>query len=1024
MTQNEQNEIVFLISKFLDNISALNGLPDLPDNLKFVISRKVNILIVSACNLDGSIDEKGNRLHSIDERDNKLRQDFLKYIKNIYANLDLLSVNVELLEESKYSISSKRPDCVWFIFNSDRYELRSSSFESWSRYNQSILDKITFYGFSILNYEQLDTLQPAVIERKDEVVGKEILVSHIWVPSKKLMYPDLHVVQKRLLSTIIVSLICGGTNNFWANLTNNWDDAIACFLGDYIELAKSNFVQKPTLIETALNKTKYFFKAHSLARKTSDLIEDSIALSKELDEINSSWDFVCRLANQNAALLKYKRLSGKDKSSFVPFRAITFAKDYQFLKQLSIKLLDAVIEGLQPNQIEKSHEIHFNSVRKNISGDLHFILFGGFSSGKSTFINTYVKLSEGMKDNILPVDALPETAVITIIKHGKVFDIDTELFDQVDLKFFSLNKHNKYLIHRDEIKAFQTWIDEGLLFLQDIKVNRFYKDYSNDGSLNAPLNTGDLDRLKEILFECDTICNSEFLLKKKTIHSIDNIRFRKKIVISKPSKIENLSEFLKNTSSLFHLLKSQPNICLRVEKVILKAPLKSLESIIFADTPGTESTTPQHHRSAINYIKKQKMSPVIYLFNDGKLSNDDSKNIDLLLELKGLRIFYVANVKIDQDDDDEEEPHEYGKNIKMFLNETLKNNYKLYLANLHTVQKTGKDRDWDDLMVDVNKCINSEHTDTLRNTLMTDVGNYIETLIKDYKKELKQVEQFEAFRKEELKRLKSLINTITSICLKFDTFLKITNLIETILTFTQSLASLETNANDSIKSLAVLTQLFMTRKGDIDKLVNTTLERLSLIGTSRLDYLNPFTYSRKKEEKLGEMKDCARNVVFISDDLADNLEKANTAIHLYLEKVLTQAQAKGSSIKKASRVTTPKKNLDCGILYESTKILSLADETPNQVLYLPWLEYQIKLLKDKINEERTEAKKKVSNELHNILNYYLEQLTMQKEAYIQEMDLREKQTAEERKKQLEMGLSYLEKQSIEYQSVYESFKNY
>lgn len=1042
-SKNSNDGIVSIISDLLSVVSSLNS--SLP--IDFVLPHKTNILILSVSDMEES-----------SNRDKFLRESFLQYINSIYKHpisLSLFSVHFRSNKNTEFIDPKEKIDCIWFIFNSDKYELKSQAFNQWVSDNYQFLEKTPFYAFSVYHCEMLRPQLPTVVESTELIANQTISISHLWLPintTSEISYPEQRVIQKKLISTIIINLILRNSNkNFWHNLANLWDQDVANLLDAKILPIKNKALQGINTFDRALLNTKYFVEAHLYAQKATPLIERALNLSSELDKINISLDTISRISHESTDSIKLLRLMGKEYNSHTKVKTVTFASKYQKLRSMSISLLNNLIDGLKPNGLD-IYEPHFQNTRTSIKDELHFILFGGFSSGKSYFINTYIKLSEKIKEDVLPVNAMPETPVITLVKHGNIFAMEIDLFENIELYFFSAGQNKEYSSHQDEIKAFLGWYEKGLIDLTRIKIERFQAD--NDNTSDNYINANDINFLTSIFYKSvdsnsgKYSLNRESLIHNRAIASIDRIMFKKDRLINliqnqyfydhfqsslkdgsyfnyhlmpHPGRIETLANFITNTGNLFQLLKGQPDLCLMVKKVTLKLPLKCLENIAFADTPGTEAMTKQHQRSAINYIFDNNMSPIIYLFPKDSPSKGDKENIKKLVKLREnkLRTFFVINMResdINNGGDDDEYNYEYGKEIKIFLNQEIKESYRLYVADLSKVQLNGTDQDWNDLMLDLNSHINDDQTAALSTTLQVNVGRQLDDYIETYQKNLVRIEQFEEFRKQEINRYTLFINFAKDICTKFYKFLRLKLNVYSI-----EVASkfINTNFNSSFS-------LCTTRKGDLDVWVNTACDRLSSINTSGWEYIG---LGKEKANKFSSMQESVKDFKFISADLFDNLTKINNFLHTFIDGELRKINKKIGNLasqtynENKKTVIMLKKVLENAAIFNHHEIVSLANESNTEWLYMKWLRKQIEKILELISQEKIKAKEILCNEFIGIIDYYHQGLTERQKVWNIEIKRLETTSQEAEKKRIECGLKYLQEQMVEYQSVYQSFIN-
>ncbi|KAF1084473.1 Bacterial dynamin-like protein [Sporotomaculum syntrophicum] len=221
---------------------------------------------------------------------------------------------------------------------------------------------------------------------------------------------------------------------------------------------------------------------------------------------------------------------------------------------------------------------------------------GGFSSGKSTFLNAL------MGEAILPAQNRPTTAAITLLKHGSQKKATINYARQITIPTHYLEDKQAVLC-RHELEALEQWISDPILPGQISAI-----DKSKNGNLTK-ITAKELLQQLELLKKFFARVKRDFPNKKRRPWK----SLFKKIAATKFLASDLADYFVvhfKNAAQQELELESAAgraelnkltasHLALRVADIVIEHPAEPLRLATFVDTPGLDSVY-HHHREITN----------------------------------------------------------------------------------------------------------------------------------------------------------------------------------------------------------------------------------------------------------------------------------------------------------------------------------------------------------------------------------------------------------------------------------------
>lgn len=310
------------------------------------------------------------------------------------------------------------------------------------------------------------------------------------------------------------------------------------------------------------------------------------------------------------------------------------------------KVLQDIIRQLVNDPVIKEYidRLRLEKVSSLIASErFTVVVAGGFSTGKSTFINAL------LKDDILPAADGPTTSVITRISHGSAkkaiihtpLQTTVQVYEQVG---------DKAVLHRAVLEALERWITvdgSGISLLEAFIDGSFKTVDSREIALL-------LKRTRELFvagaFARTARTAQPSIYRRIPVKALKGGQAPQKIRVTFQNP--GAREFdISEPAALQRFWDAVGLDCaLKVREVEIQHPSELLELAVFVDTPGLDWIQRRHHQNISFNIKN---SEVCLVFLNGKhiLSGLERNDFNSLFWLKdmghaGKREFLKDNEKI------------------------------------------------------------------------------------------------------------------------------------------------------------------------------------------------------------------------------------------------------------------------------------------------------------------------------------------------------------------------------------------
>jgi energy-coupling factor transporter ATP-binding protein EcfA2 len=522
---------------------------------------------------------------------------------------------------------------IWMVCAADRYEFGGASFLDWADRHRALFARIPVYCINVIRSSQLPLWKEPVVP--DSVIAGErtVAVAPMLLDVDAATFgtnAELKALQSQFIDgLLLLSVRYAAKYRPFTSLVTTWDLAAS----EAIDAAVPS-TPPSSEVEAALLHLNHLHARRDVARSAVRLLDTAFAAANAIDDGHASAD-LARLSKKIAVLMNDGRSAFIEVPSTVGVDP--FAAEYQQVRQRALRFTDSVMKELTALGRKEEAEV-FAATRKEFAEDAKVVLLGAFSSGKSTFINSLLGLTE--ETNELPTSGRPETAVITEILEGREDLATVEEADRVNLTLFQRGNQpdERWKINREEFDAFLQWYAAGVVKIEELQSVRFARDAFKESSPRNAFTRRDADMFREFGRESEIDHRDRRELDRMgAICTLRNIRFSKPLKPPNPREVPVCFEWVKKPMNAF-----------RVERVELQRPSPALHGLRMVDTPGTDSLIGHHHTLARSYIQKYKTAPVIYLFSASlPASEEDAKNLAFLRDLstdRG-RLFFAINKK-------------------------------------------------------------------------------------------------------------------------------------------------------------------------------------------------------------------------------------------------------------------------------------------------------------------------------------------------------------------------------------------
>lgn len=315
------------------------------------------------------------------------------------------------------------------------------------------------------------------------------------------------------------------------------------------------------------------------------------------------------------------------------------------------KILEGIIRQLVNDPVIKGYidRLKLAQISASIASERYTVVVaGGFSTGKSTFINAL------LKDDLLPAADGPTTSVITRIAHGSVkkatihtpLQTTVQIYEQVE---------DKAVLNRAALEALERWItvDGSNLSLLEAFIDGNFEVVDRRQMAGLIKRTRELFAAGAFARTARTALPS--IYRRIPVKALQGSRAPQiiRVTCQNPGAREyNISE----PAALQAFWKAMgPDCAFKIGEVEIQHPSEFLELASLVDTPGLDWIHRHHHKEISSSIKS---SDACLVFLNGKhiLSRIEKDNFASLFQLKDIaqagkkelpkdneKIFYVIS---------------------------------------------------------------------------------------------------------------------------------------------------------------------------------------------------------------------------------------------------------------------------------------------------------------------------------------------------------------------------------------------
>lgn len=343
-----------------------------------------------------------------------------------------------------------------------------------------------------------------------------------------------------------------------------------------------------------------FWEVHEMSQKILHAGGILHTLPSVLRELDNSIE----LMNRNNLRPGIKEITGK------PYRPKLTG-----IKEISASLLNLIFNLKKREQIQgfinqsQLTEL-YDQIKEN---RFSVVLTGGFSTGKSTFLNAI------LKEEILPTADGPSTSSVFTITYGHRKTATVRKPLQVILHFYDI-LGDKAVLRREEISTLQRWLskpDTDIAYLEAWSDSGFRR-------VKEPEIANRVDSIKE-LFAAGAFLKSSNGSKIQAFKPIPAKRIKRHGLLPKVRVTFNYPE-----EQVFDLSKPPdvagfkkaigPDNTLRIDLVKIEHPCELLIAYDFIDTPGLDWIKRHYSEQLYNYIR-QKDAYLVFFNAKHILSN-------------------------------------------------------------------------------------------------------------------------------------------------------------------------------------------------------------------------------------------------------------------------------------------------------------------------------------------------------------------------------------------------------------------
>lgn len=817
---------------------------------------------------------------------------------------------------------------LWYLFTPDRHEPSSDSFEQWADEHRGLLRDIPLLALKIFDAPLLATWPEPITPDVMRVAERWMTITPFFLddadaPRAPRAVADLQreFITKFLFKSVKDKL---GVAE-WKHLADNLDGAVAGALEESFAAVRDGTLEGLCPLDTEILNLRRFAEARAQAASAALLVDEVFDISARLGEVDTTAVSVGALVEELAATLNEERLKGGDMGNWQATETVAFTRDFQKYRTRILLLTDKLIKDFKAHGLDGEAE-KYKGVREELSHDITVIMLGGFSSGKSTFLNTLLGLGEG-SDPLL-TGGKPETATLNVLEYSEKEGAQIKFKNVIALNFFTESepRPGRVKINRYEMAPFLRWFAAGAIDTGAVGVYRFS---STRAGVAGPYRGGFLkdDRklFESILASGDTYCDKEWLVQNAAVWRAENIRFTSQPQVPQTTESSRILEFVKNAE-----------IALRTENLLLRRNLPVLTGLRFVDTPGTDSLITHHHTLARAYIEEHPGAPIVYLF-DGTLvgSIEDMVNVSFLRSLGADtgRLFFVITKKrrcVESQLDERE--------IRDKVYDCLRRagiaGRPVYFVDLLAAREEPGEPEWAAFTGELKEYVDKNRTQLLRAQAKKKIRQPLESLRDSFNAHIEDLRSDGESRKRKVRQLEKKLAALDEVEAGFDAEVK-----------------------------RVRARLYRGKSQkfgeDVDEIIKELKE-----GDWRA------WRTSKKDEQIERMRDLVAPLKEWPELLTKNLTKASDSLVSYLRSELE------------ARVGEPPNNItrkDLSPEYRAFGVTAINDkigEDQHRYLlsYSDWLDGKAKAVKGRVESAKSSAVKTVDEKFDEMVESYRKQI--------------------------------------------------
>lgn len=350
------------------------------------------------------------------------------------------------------------------------------------------------------------------------------------------------------------------------------------------------------------------------AQETSQLILESGKLLNSLPSVSSKIEHILETANLINLGEAHKKPGGQvyrpKTTSVATCRNKLLALTGDLLAEKTIKnLIDfAAVENIA---------CEIRAERFTVA------LLGGFSTGKTTFLNAL------LKENLFPTADGPTTTAVTRITYGPCKKATIHFPLQITMSICE-QVQDKYGVYREQLQALERWLAPGS---SDVA----YVESSSEGSFQLLDRQEALKQVSQIKEYFAAGCFSQTATNRRVpgIFRLISPKAYKKTSFPEQIRVTfrdaRVSEFdLSSESGREQFRKTLgPENMFRIEQVVVEHPSEYLRHADFLDTPGLDWIQKHHYQKTSSLIRHCN---TFLIFLNGKhiLNQMDQQNFKIL----------------------------------------------------------------------------------------------------------------------------------------------------------------------------------------------------------------------------------------------------------------------------------------------------------------------------------------------------------------------------------------------------------